>query len=160
MHDEAHARDLKQRASAAGLGDRFVFLGPVENVPALLYSADLFCLLSHSEGMSNALLEAMACGLPCIATRVGGNPEVIREGRTGFLVDDGDSEGAAARILELLADQVRRAESPPQAGGLPHNRAMGAEGRRVVEENFTTEVMIKNVVDSYERLLQSVRKRG
>jgi glycosyltransferase involved in cell wall biosynthesis len=146
-HDEAHARDLAQRASAAGLAGRFVFLGPVENVPALLYSADVFCLLSRSEGMSNAVLEAMACGLPCVATRVGGNPEVIQEGRTGFLVDDGDSEGAAARILELLEDRARA-------------RAMGAEGRRAVEENFTTEVMIKNVVDSYERLLQSVRKRG
>jgi glycosyltransferase involved in cell wall biosynthesis len=145
-HDGAHANHLKEQACALGLGARFVFLGPVQNVPALLYSSDMFCLLSRSEGMSNALLEAMACRLPCIATRVGGNPEVIREGRTGFLVDDGDSEGAAARIHELIGNPERA-------------REMGAEGRRVVEENFTTEVMMKNVIGSYERLLQSVRKR-
>jgi glycosyltransferase involved in cell wall biosynthesis len=146
-HDEAHASDLKQQACAAGLGDRFVFLGPVQNVPALLYSSDVFCLLSRSEGMSNALLEAMACGLPCVATRVGGNPEVVRHGQTGYIVESGDSEAAAARIAELLRNPERA-------------RQMGAEGRRVVEENFTTEVMIRNVINSYDRLLQSVRTRA
>ena len=86
----------------------------------------------------------MACELPCVATRVGGNPEVVIDGQTGFLVGNEDAESAAAKILQLL----RR---PAAAWG------MGVAGRHVVEDRFTTESMMRNLVNSYERLLTSTR---
>ena len=125
-----------------GLGANFVFLGATEDVASLLRGSDVFCLPSRSEGLSNALLEAMACELPCVATRVGGNPEVVVDGKTGYLVESEDAGGMAASILQLL-------QHPSAA------RRMGLEGRRVMEEKFTAQVMMKRLVNAYERLLVS-----
>jgi len=86
----------------------------------------------------------MACELPCVATRVGGNSEVVADGKTGYLVATETPEALAASLLTLLHDH-------------PVARRMGAEGRRIVEENFTTQAMINTVIDSYERLLSSHR---
>ena len=69
-----------------------------------------FCLLSRSEGFCNALLEAMACGVPSVVARVGGNPEAIREGENGFLVASEDDEAAAERLLFLLRNPARAVE--------------------------------------------------
>jgi glycosyltransferase involved in cell wall biosynthesis len=143
-HDPEHSRELEELRQDLGMERNFLFLGPMADVTPLLYASDVFCLLSRSEGLSNALLEAMACELPCVATRVGGNPEVVVDGQTGFLVGNEDAESAAAKILQLL----RR----PAAA-----REMGAAGRRVVEDNFTTEKMMRSLVNSYERLLTSTR---
>jgi glycosyltransferase involved in cell wall biosynthesis len=143
-HDPEHFRELESLRHELGMERNFLFLGPMDDVTPLLYASDVFCLLSRSEGLSNALLEAMACELPCVATRVGGNPELVADGQTGFLVGNEDAESAAAKILQLL----RR----PAAA-----RGMGAAGRRVVEDNFTTEKMMRSLVNSYERLLTSTR---
>jgi glycosyltransferase involved in cell wall biosynthesis len=143
-HEPVHLQKLHTLADTLGMGARFRFLGPVEDVRPLLHAADVYCLPSRTEGLSNALLEAMACELPCVATRVGGNPEVVVEGKTGYLVESEDEESIAASILGLLRD--------PAAA-----RRMGSEGRRIVEENFTTQAMMKRLVDSYERLLCSRR---
>jgi glycosyltransferase involved in cell wall biosynthesis len=145
-HDPQHSRELDSLRADLGLERNFHFLGRLKDVTKLLQASNAFCLLSRSEGLSNALLEAMACELPCVATRVGGNPEVIVEGRTGYLVEDQDHESAAARILQLLGKPVEA-------------RAMGVEGRLIVEEKFTTEAMMTNVVNSYERLLASAAAR-
>lgn len=137
-----YVRHLQKRAAALGLGpERFRFLGPVQDIPAFLYSADLFCLMSRTEGMSNALIEAMACELPCIATGVGGSPEVVVHGKTGYLVESGDAESAGRYMRRLLQDPALC-------------RAMGAGGRRAVEEKFTTRAMVGSVIESYERLLE------
>ena len=141
-HDASYAVELRELAVSLGLGSNFVFLGGVGDIHGLLRAADAFCLLSRSEGSSNALLEAMAGALPCVATRVGGNPEVVVDGTTGYLVDSEDAESAADAILRLL-------QQPSTA------QRMGSAGRRVIEDKFTTEAMMRVLVDSYERLLVS-----
>jgi glycosyltransferase involved in cell wall biosynthesis len=140
--EESHFQELTALATTLGLGSRFVFLGAVDDVESLLRSADVFCLPSRSEGMSNALLEAMACELPCVATRVGGNPEVIAEGKTGYLVESEDADSVAVRILQLLRHPLNA-------------NKMGIEGRRVVEEKFSTKAMMRRLINSYERLVRS-----
>lgn len=117
------------------------FLGGSGAIFSLLKLSDVFCLLSRSEGFSNALLEAMACSLPCVATRVGGNAEAIAEGQSGFLVESEDAQAAAERILTLLRDP-------------DHARQMGAAGRRIVETRFTIDVMMRQLVSLYEGLLK------
>jgi glycosyltransferase involved in cell wall biosynthesis len=106
---------------------------------------DVFCQPSRSEGMSNALLEAMGCGLPCVATGVGGTPEVLEDGRTGYIVPSEEHHAAANRILALLGD--------PEGA-----RTMGSLARRVVEERFSAEGMIRNMVGRYDQLLGAGRK--
>lgn len=143
-HEPEHTQHLKQMAAAEGFGCNFVFLGPVDDVRPLLRASDVFCLLSRSEGLSNALLEAMACELPCVVTRVGGNPEVVCDGSTGYIVESENADSAAAAVVQLLS-------SPETA------RFMGAAGRRRVEQKFTTEIMMRNLTDSYEHLLDAAR---
>lgn len=146
-HEPAHTAELKGMVAALGMQSHFLFLGAMSDVRALLSASDVFCLLSRTEGLSNALLEAMAYELPCIATAVGGNPEVVATGRTGYLVENEDASAASTRIAELLRDPVKA-------------RAMGREGRRVVEEKFTTEIMMERVLQSYEQLLSAARRRN
>jgi glycosyltransferase involved in cell wall biosynthesis len=107
---------------------------------SLLKACDVFCLLSRSEGMSNALLEAMACGLPSVATAVGGNPEVLEDGRTGYLVPSENHHAAATRILELLAHPERAA-------------AIGQEARNTAEKTYSAQRMVDAIVSEYDRLL-------
>ena len=135
-------RDLRGLAHQLGIDRNVRFLGKMdnENVWPLLKMCDVFCQPSRSEGMSNALLEAMACGLPCVATAVGGTPEVLEDGRTGYIVPSGDHAAAAARILNLLADPRRAAE-------------MGRLARREVEERFSADGMIRSMTGWYDQLL-------
>ncbi len=80
------------------LAGRVSFVGASENVPEILNALDVFVLPSLMEGMSNTILEAMSCALPVAATRVGGNPELVQEGRTGFLFAPGDAAQLAAQL--------------------------------------------------------------
>src|SRR5205823_12324570 len=98
---------LRGLAKQLGLDDQVAFLGEVRDVAGLLATARLFVLPSLTEGISLTLLEAMSCGLPVVATRVGGNPEVIVDGQTGLLVPPGDPPALAAAILQLLGDETR-----------------------------------------------------
>lgn len=99
---------LKQQINEAALGKNFLFLGSRKDIPELLACCDLSVLPSHSEGLPNAILEAMAAGLPVIATSVGGVPEVIEDGVTGLLVPPGDPAALSAAILRLLNDEDLR----------------------------------------------------
>jgi glycosyltransferase involved in cell wall biosynthesis len=139
-------RDLRDLARRLNLERNVRFLGKMENdsVWSLLKLCDVFCQPSRSEGMSNALLEAMGCGLPCVATAVGGTPEVLEDGLTGYVVPSEDHHAAANRILDLLGDPERA-------------RTMGRQARLVVEERFSAEGMIRNMVGMYDRLLGARR---
>jgi glycosyltransferase involved in cell wall biosynthesis len=139
-HDPGHYAELRSLVRSLHLDDNVRFLGGLEDVYPVLERSDIFCVLSRSEGFSNALLEAMACGLPCVATRVGGNPELVRDEVNGFLVESEDDAAAARRLMELMAN-------PGKA------RAMGRRSRLLVEEQFTTERMVEALVRSYESLL-------
>jgi len=95
--------------------------------------ANLFVLPSRSEGFSNALLEAMACSLPVVATNVGGNAEAVQDGITGLLVPPESPEALATAIVRLISDRSKA-------------KAMGESGRRLVAQRFTIEVMMEKIV--------------
>ena len=98
---------LEQDAAARGLGGRVRFLGERNDVPALLTASDVFVLPSRWEASPNALIEAMAAGLPVVATRVGGIPELVDDGATGTLVEAGDDGAMSAAVLALLEPNGR-----------------------------------------------------
>lgn len=101
---------LHRQAKEAGLAQQVEFAGlvPYDQVPARLQQADLFVLPSLQEGLPLSLLEAMACGLPVIATKVGGIPELVRDGTNGLLVPAGHVGALAEALTRLLADSLER----------------------------------------------------
>lgn len=129
-----------QLADSLGVRHGLVLLGVRSDVPALLARADLFLQPSDSEGMSNAILEAMAAGRAVVATAVGGNPEVVEAGSTGLLVPPGDPDALARATIELLEDPERR-------------RMMGARGSARVDRKFTVVRMAESMAAAYEHLL-------
>lgn len=141
VHAPGHFQELLELTKSLGLKENVRFVGPSEDVFSLLKMSDVFCLPSRSEGFSNALLEAMACSLPCVATRVGGNSEAVEDGRSGFLVESENPHLLADRILTLLRQPERA-------------REMGREGRRVVEAKFTIQGMMSRLVESYHATLK------
>ena len=135
-----HCRELEQRIASLGLSGNFRFLGSREDVFSILRMSDIFCLPSRSEGFSNALIEAMACRLPCVATDVGGNPEVLTHGESGLLVPNEDSVALARALLQLLSNPDLAAR-------------MGARGESVVQSRFTSQAMMNTLIGVYQRLL-------
>jgi len=131
-------------ATSAGLSGRVIFAGSKIQVPAFLNALDIFVLPSLREGMSNTLLEAMASSLPVVATSVGGNAELVEDGRSGWLFQPGDVAGLTAR-LELLA------KNPNLCQGL------GRAARSRAVEQFSLERMIARYRDLY---LALARKRN
>jgi N-acetyl-alpha-D-glucosaminyl L-malate synthase BshA len=99
--------DAEQEARQLGVQDRVFFLGKLEAVAPLLASADLFLLPSQSESFGLSALEALATGVPVIGTRVGGLPEVVRDGETGALCSVGDVDGMSRAAVALLRDEAR-----------------------------------------------------
>lgn len=132
--------ELESRARELGVEGRVRFFGPAEDAPRILFQMDLFVLSSHMEGMPNALIEAMAAGLPVVATDVGGTADVVVNGHTGFLVPPRNPTRLAEAIVTLLKDRERA-------------RAMGAAGRARVESHFTTQTMVTRLEALYQELL-------
>lgn len=130
---------LKAQAGQLGLGDTVRFLGVSATPEALLKGSDVFLLPSRSEGMSNALLEAMATGLACVATRIGGNLELLRHGENGLLVRPDDAESLAHSLLGLLDDPGLR-------------RRLGAAAREDVLERYALPRVAQRYSELYTRL--------
>ncbi len=130
-------------ADALGVADDVLFLGKHTPVEELLACADLFLLPSESESFGLAALEAMACGTPVVATRVGGVPEVVVDGETGFLHDLDDTEGMAASACRLLGDD-----------GLWSR--FSEAGQRVAREEFSA----ARIVPVYESFYETVLAGG
>lgn len=128
---------------AAGVRDLAWFAGERHDIPEVLRGLDCFVLPSLAEGVSNTVLEAMACALPVVATRVGANPDLVTEGTTGILVSAGDSEALSAGILAAFAD-------PPGAA------ARGRAGRARVEQRFSLERMVDRYHALYSALAPSL----
>ncbi len=137
---------LEQRIAALGLAGNVFLLGHRLDVPAVLAASDAACLCSSAEGLSNAIMEAMASRLPVVATDVGGNSELVREGESGFLVPYGDAPALAERLARLLASEAARKE-------------MGKKGRARIEAELTIERMADAYGDMYRRLLEGGEKR-
>ena len=130
-------KDILQKADAAQLA---WLPGSLDNVPQLLRSFDIFVLPSKSEGISNTILEAMASGLPVVATRVGGNPELVVEGETGELVPSQDPAAMARALQGYVVDETRR-------------RRHGQAGRARVEQQFSIDNMVNEYLSVYGQLL-------
>ncbi len=130
---------LEAQAQALGLQSSVIFAGQRTDVPEILAALDAFTLPSLWEGLPNAALEAMAAGLPVIATRVGGVPEVVVDEVTGLLVPPGDSNALAEAIVRLLQDPDGR-------------QAMGQAGRERVRAHFSVERMVRETEALYEEL--------
>lgn len=114
--DQAHEAELRAAIVRLGLGDRMHLLGFRDDVPQLLAESDVFLLTSHSEGGPYVLLEAVAAGCACVASRCGGFVEhVVRPGLSGVLFDPGDAATAAAHVLSLLSDVSARARACAEA---------------------------------------------
>ncbi|MDX6721497.1 MAG: hypothetical protein QOJ63_3751 [Solirubrobacteraceae bacterium] len=136
--DGADRAELEAYARRRGLEDSVEFLGRVDDVWPLLAEAHVFVLASLYEPLGIAALEAMAAGLPVVASSVGGLREIVRDGTTGYLVPPGDAELLAARIAELLGDRQLAS-------------TMGLRGREVAEE-YRSERMAEGYARVYEGL--------
>lgn len=130
----------------AGAGKLAWLAGERDDVPQLMRGLDLFVLPSLAEGVSNTLLEAMASGLPVVATAVGGNPELVDDGRTGRLVPAADPQALALAIREYVVN-------PEMA------KRQGSAARRITEQRFGLDVMVKKYIDLYDRVLAGNRAR-
>jgi N-acetyl-alpha-D-glucosaminyl L-malate synthase BshA len=129
-----------------GLNKRVAFLGERDALPPLLAPADVFLLASREESFGLSALEAMACGVPVVATRVGGVPEVVEHGVSGLLAEAEDPAGYSRAVSELLGDRERA-------------RAMGAAARRSVEERFQRDAIVSRYEDLYREVLARPRER-
>ena len=138
-------RAILSQARALGLEDRLELVGQVDDVPAFLRTLDVFVLPSSSEQHPNALIEAMACGLPCIATDVGGVSEVLRGGEFGRLVRSHDASAITAAIVDLASDE-------------PARRQLAKAGLEHVQQEYSMGRMIDAYVDLYAGLGKGKRQ--
>jgi glycosyltransferase involved in cell wall biosynthesis len=153
--DDGIGVKLREQAASLGIAENVIFLGPRSDVPDLLRSADVAVLASHQEGFSNAILESMAAGLPMIATDVGGNPEAVLEGKTGFIVPPHAPEQMSEAIIRLSADTGLRVK-------------MGIMAADRVEKEFGLDACTSRYEDLYNGLqagkgpseIQSIRVLG
>jgi glycosyltransferase involved in cell wall biosynthesis len=138
--DDSLARDMRARADREGVGDRLIFVEPTHRVEEYYRAADVFVLPSSREGLPVALLEAMASGLPCIASRLPGATDVIiDDGCTGILVPPGDTAAIADAIQQLLRDRAKAA-------------AMGAAARARVGRDYSVALVAARWLAAYREL--------
>ncbi|MBZ5679220.1 MAG: glycosyltransferase [Acidobacteriia bacterium] len=138
--------ELESEAQVLGLGAQALFLGDRRDVPAVLTSLDITVLPSDSESLSNAILESMAAGVPVIASDVGGNSELVGQGR-GILVEAGSEQGLAEAMTSLLIDADRR-------------RKIGKKAKEFAQANFTIENMRRRHEELYGELLEEKNWRA
>lgn len=142
----SYKHELETLAARLGIGDRVVFTGFRGDVPELLSEVAVSVLPSLSEGLSNAILESMAAGVPVVATAVGGNSEAVQEGVTGLLVPPRDAAALADAISAVLADPTLATR-------------LGAAGRKRATECFSNERMVRNTEEFYLALLARKGRR-
>ncbi len=143
--DGPELSSVKHLAKTLGVADNVIFVGKKSNIADYLGVADIFLLPSELESFGLAALEAQACELPVIATRIGGIPEVVSEGETGFLSDVGDVTKMAEDTIKLVKDAELR-------------RTMGQRGRELAVERYSTEMIIPQYIAFYEQVLNSSQR--
>jgi glycosyltransferase involved in cell wall biosynthesis len=122
-------------------------MGQQPDVAAIMAACDVFVMPSLGEGVSNVLLEAMALGKPVVATRVGGTPELVRDGETGWLVPPRDPEALAAAVLGVLRDPALGAR-------------VGACGRALVARRFSVASVAPRLADAFAEAITAGRTRS
>ncbi len=136
LFDGTYRPRLERLSEQLGVSDRVIFAGERNDVPAILQEADLCVLPSLTEGLPNSLLEAMSARLPVVATNVGGIPEIVREGETGFLVPCRDPQALSTAMIKLI-------ESPGLA------RQFGEAGYERVKTHFSLESTVRQTEELY-----------
>lgn len=134
---------LRAMVRDAGLEDRVTFTGYVQNVPEHLRSLDVFVLPTEHEALPNALMEAMASGLPCVATRVGGIPDLIEDGVSGRLIEPGDVEALARALIELWEDAALA-------------QRYGLAARRTIEARYSLDELARRHVTFLSGLMNGI----
>jgi len=135
---------LRAEAARLGIGDRVQFTGAVADPAEHLRAGTIFVLPSLAEGMSNSLLEAMATALPCVASRIGGNIDLLGDGM-GRLVEGDRPEDWASVLIELLEDRDEACR-------------IGQRARQRIEAEFALPVVVDRYLELYERLLENQRR--
>ncbi len=133
--------ELEDLSNELALSDKVVFVGGRRDIPQIMSSLDILVLSSLEEGLGNVLLEAMACGRPVVATKVGGVPEAVLDGETGILVSPKNPDALAQATLKLLMNRALA-------------KGMGQAGRRRVEKYFSIDRMVKETEKVYNNLIQ------
>ena len=131
---------FRREVEKQGLNGRVMFLGERRDVPQVLAASDIFVLSSNWEGLPRSIIEAMMSGLPVVATRVGGVPELVEDGVTGFLVPPKNPQALAKVLQRLLDDPELR-------------RRMGQAGREKALREFTLDRMLRETEKVYEEVL-------
>lgn len=131
---------LQSLAQSLGIAERCSFEPATRDVTPWLAAIDIFVLPSLSEALSNALMEAMACGCAVVASRVGGNPELVLDGQTGLLFEKADAAGLAARLRVLIDDEALR-------------RRLADAGSQMIREKFSLESSARRMGQIYESFL-------
>jgi glycosyltransferase involved in cell wall biosynthesis len=131
--------ELDKLVKQTHVEDMVFFLGFREDVPQILASLDLFVLSSYLEGMGSSILDAMASRLPVVATKTGGIPEVVVNGKTGLLVPPRSPTALAKAILKIYEDRDL-------------GYRLGQKGYEVVHKKFSAESMAVKVIEEYERV--------
>lgn len=139
--EDREAAPVRAKITELGLDGHVVLAGARRDIPAILQATRVVAHPGEQEGLSNAILEAMAAGIPVVASRAGGNPETVEDGKTGLLVPPGDPDAFASAILELLRDPARA-------------EALGRAGRERVRNRFSLAGMVTGVEESYIELLE------
>ncbi|MGH9321439.1 MAG: glycosyltransferase [Vicinamibacteria bacterium] len=135
--------DMERLARELGIEDRALFTGPRSDTREVLSLVDVLVSPSHSEGMSNVILEAMAMARPIVATAVGGTRELLRDGATGLLVPPQDPRSLAEAMTSLLSDRVAA-------------EVMGARARQEAEQRFSLRKMVHRYMALYDEVLAAV----
>lgn len=133
--------DLERLSSSLGLNSNLSFLHQQDNVRELLLKMTIGVICSDSEGLSNSIMEYMASGLPVVATKTGGNPELIEDGKTGFMVRPGDSEALAAALIYCIQQNELAL-------------TMGLTAREWIRSAFSIEKMLISASELYESSLK------
>ncbi len=131
---------MQKLAEELGIAGSVTFYGHTPKVAEFLHATDLFVLPSLQEGMPNTLLEAMACGLPAVATRIGGVVDVMQDGENGIIVEAGDAEGLSAGILRFLEDRV-------------FAERMGVNAHKTIRDRFSLDIIAGRYIALYRKLL-------
>lgn len=138
--DNGSLEELKELVQTLRVQNRIKFLGFQNDVPKILSAMDGYICASHTEGFSNAILEAMASQLPIIATSVGGNPEILLNGKYGLLVNPSDQDGMHNSIINLMTNK-------------PLQEKFKVLSYEQIKENYSKESMINNYIGLYKRVL-------
>lgn len=132
--------EIKKMSRVLGIDGSVDFRGHVDLVADFLNISDVFVLPSLQEGMPNSLLEAMSCGLPVIASKIGGVVDVVEDGKSGILFEPGDASGLTSAVISLLNNSGLR-------------RKLGAEARKRIVEGFSIDVIAEKYIRLYKELM-------